>query len=100
MKVDQGDVLQLSDIVELDADTAESMRSEVRANLPQARAIEIDLSRTEFLDSSGLGGLVAVHKLASGFNGGIPVRLVNPTPAVQQLLELTRVHRLVEIVNR
>jgi anti-anti-sigma factor len=76
------------------------MRTEVRANLPQSRAIEIDLSQTEFFDSSGLGGLVSVHSLASSHNGGIPVRVVNPTPAIQQLLELTRVHRLIEIVNR
>ena len=100
MKVDQGDILRLSDIADLDAETADSLRNEVRANLLQSHAIEIDLSQTEFLDSSGLGGLVSVHKLASSHNGGVPVRVVNPTPAIQQLLELTRLHRLVEIVNR
>jgi anti-sigma B factor antagonist len=100
MRVHQGDILELSDISDLDGETAETMRSEVQANLLQSKAIEIDLSRTEFLDSSGLGGLVSVHRLASAHNGGVPVRVINPTPAIQQLLELTRLHRLLEIVNR
>jgi len=100
MKVQQGDILKLTDIPDLDAETAETMRSEVEANLPQSQAIEIDLSGTEFLDSSGLGGLVSVQRLASAHNGCVPVRVINPTPTIQQLLELTRLHRLVEIVNR
>ena len=100
MKVLPGEVLQLTDIADLDAEAAESIRNEVRANLAHSSAIEIDLSQTEFLDSSGLGGLVSVHSLASSHSGGVPVRVVNPTPAIQQLLELTRVHRLIEIVNR
>ena len=100
MKVHPGEVLQLSEIADLDAETADSMRNEVQANLSGSRAIEIDLSQTEFLDSSGLGGLVSVHSFASSHNGGVPVRVVNPTPVVQQLLELTCLHRLIEIVNR
>ena len=100
MKVQPGEVLRLSDIADLDAETAESIRNEVCANLAQSHAIEIDLSQTEFLDSSGLGGLVSVHSLAASHNGGVPVRVVNPTPEIQQLLELTRLHRLIEIVNR
>jgi anti-anti-sigma factor len=100
MKVHQGNVLQLSDIPDLDAEAGDSIRNEVREHLPEARAIEIDLSQTELVDGSGLGALVAVQKLASTHNGGVPVRVVNPTPAIQQLLELTRLHRLIEIVNR
>jgi anti-sigma B factor antagonist len=100
MKVIQGDTLTLSDIADLDAEAAESLCREVHANLVQSRAIEIDLSQTQFLNSSGLGGLLSVHKLASAHNGGVPVRVINPTPSIQQLLELTRLHRLVEIVNR
>ena len=100
MKIEQGEVLKLTDIADLDAEAAETMREEVRANLLDSKAIEIDLSRTEFLNSSGLGGLVSVHKLATAHNGGVPVRVVNPTSAIQQLLELTRLHRLFEIVQR
>ena len=100
MMVDASDILRLSDIGDLDAEAADAMRTEVRANLVNLRAIEIDLSRTEFLDSSGLGGLVSLQKLANSQNGGVPVRVINPTPAIQQLLELTRLHRLFEIVKR
>jgi anti-sigma B factor antagonist len=100
MTVHQGDILQFSDISDLDAESAESLQDEVRSNLTHLKAIEIDLSKTEFLDSSGLGGLVSIQKMASAHNGGVPVRVVNPKPSIQQLLELTRLHRLVEIVKR
>jgi anti-sigma B factor antagonist len=59
--------------------------------------IEIDLSQTRFVDSCGLGALIALHKTACDRKGWM--RLVNPTPAVQQILELTRLHRILEIVR-
>jgi anti-sigma B factor antagonist len=59
--------------------------------------IEIDLSETRFIDSCGLGALVALHKTACGHKG--VVRLLNPLPPVQQILELTRMHRIFEIVK-
>ena len=66
------------------------------------KAIEIDLSETQLVDSCGLGALVAVNKWASSHNGNgaVPVRLVNPPLPVQQIFELTRLHRVFEIVKR
>jgi anti-sigma B factor antagonist len=51
-----------------------------------------------FLDSCGLGALISLHKTACTRNGA--VRLLNPTPPVQQILELTRLHRVFEIVKK
>ena len=100
MKVISGETLQLTDIPQLDAATAANMRDEVRSNLAEATAIEIDLSKTHAFDSFGIGGLVALHKIATDHNGGVPIRVVNPTASMQQLLEMTRLHRLFEIVKR
>lgn len=100
MKMDQGDVLRFSGIADLDAQSARWMRDEAQTHLLDLKAIEVDLSETEMLDSSGLGGLVSLHKMAATHNGGVPVRVINPTPSIQQLLELTRLHRLFEIVKQ
>jgi anti-sigma B factor antagonist len=102
MKIEhEGETLSVSDIRDLDAANSNTFRDRIRAALPpDLKAIEIDLSLTVFVDSCGLGALIAVHKTACSHNGGIPIRLLNPTPPVQQIFELTRMHRLFEIVKR
>lgn len=94
-----GDTLTISGLKELGASNANSFRDHARAALTESqKVIEIDLSQTMFVDSCGLGALISLHKLACTRNG--QVRLLNPTPPVQQILELTRMHRLFEIVAR
>ena len=94
----QGETLCISDVQELGAANSTDFRERARAALtPAQRNIEIDLSATCFLDSSGLGTLISLHKTTWSRNG--QVRLENPTPGVQQILELTRMHRLFEIVR-
>ncbi len=99
MKLDsEGETLRISDVPELGAATAGTFRDEVRDALGKAqRFIEIDLSQTGFIDSCGLGALVALHKTACARKGGL--RLLRPNPPVLQILELTRMHRLFEIVK-
>jgi anti-sigma B factor antagonist len=99
MKIqNNGDTLRASAIAELSAANANSIRDEARhAFGQQQRNIEIDLSQTTSVDSCGLGALVALHKTATA-RGGV-LRLLNPTPSVQQILELTRMHRIFEVIN-
>lgn len=101
MKIEnQGECLCISEIVELTAVNSASFRDEVRAVLPSAPpVIEIDLSETRFVDSSGLGALFALHRATTQRNGVI-LRLLNPRPEIQQLLELTQMQQLFEIVQR
>jgi len=94
----QGNTLAVSGMTELNAGNAASFRDQVRAALVEAQNnIDIDLSQVEFVDSAGLGSLVALRKTACERNG--KVRLINPSPHVQQILELTRLHRVFEIVR-
>ena len=97
-------VLSISDLPELAAGNSEAFRRRVQSALPQdsLQAIEIDLSKTQSVDSCGLGALLAIHKWACNHNGdqGVPIKLLNPLPPVQQILELTRLHRNFEIVKR
>jgi len=94
----RGDTLRVSEIKELGAAVATAFRDRARAALGgDQRNIEVDLSQTTFVDSAGLGALIALHKTACSRQGG--VRLLDPQPQVQQLLELTRMHHLFEIAK-
>jgi anti-sigma B factor antagonist len=102
MKIEHdGNNLRVSEIAELNAVNATTFREEVRAAMPAAPAmIEIDLSQTRFVDSSGLGALFSLYKTASQGNDGVTLRLLNPRPSIQQLFELTQLHQLFEIAQR
>jgi anti-sigma B factor antagonist len=99
MKVEQqGETLNVSEIKELGAANSQAFRDEVKGAMNELQKnIEIDLSETMFVDSCGLGALISLHKATCNRNG--TVRLMNPTPPVQQILELTRMHRIFEIVK-
>lgn len=62
----------------------EAIQTAVDNNQPR---VAVDLSGVVFLDSSGLGALIAGLKTAREAGGD--VRLVNPTEQVQLVLELT-----------
>lgn len=91
------DTLVVTELTELAAPNATEVREAIRAALtPAHKTILIDLSHISFLDSSGLGALVALHKTM--LTGGGRVKLLNPTPIAQQALRLTRLHRILEVV--
>jgi anti-sigma B factor antagonist len=102
MKILQQDgILNATNIEQLGAINAELFREEMQAAMsPDLKAIEVDFSDTSFVDSHGLGALLSVHKTACHRHGDVPLRLLNPQPSVRQILELTRMHRIFEIVKR
>ena len=99
MKIsNQKQCLLVSDISELNATNASQVKSEIREALTSEHTrIDLDLSTTRFVDSSGLGVLIGLHKSMAARQGTI--RILNPTGTVQQVLELTRLHRLFEILQ-
>lgn len=100
MKVSiENDTVKISGVTELVAANSFNFRDQVRASMnADQRFVEIDLSEISFLDSSGLGALIGIHKTTSTRNG--MVRLVNPSPQVEQILQLTRTNRMFEVVRR
>lgn len=99
MKVQtRGETLSITGLKELAAANSQSFRDQVRSALTEEQKnIEIDLSETMFVDSCGLGALISLHKAVGPRSG--QVRLLHPTPPVRQILELTRMHRIFEIVQ-
>jgi len=94
----QGDTLRVSEVAQLGAAHAKPFRDSVRSALgSEQKNIDVDLSQTTFMDSCGLGALIELNKSASRRNGRL--RVINPQPPVRQILELTQMHRLFEIVG-
>jgi anti-anti-sigma factor len=91
------EVLRVGGFAELTAANSDRVGRKIRADLNGHRTIEIDLSRTTFMDCTGLGALIGLRNLARSRNGG--VRLLNPTPTVQRLFDVVRAEHMFEIVK-
>ena len=65
---------------------------------PEQASADIDLSRTTHIDSNGLAALLALHQEFTQRGG--EMRIINPARSVVQLLEITRMHRTVNILFR
>lgn len=90
--------LLISGITELTAAKSTAFKNDVRDNLGDAiKEVIVDCSLIEFIDSSGLGALISVNKAAD--QHGAELSLKSPSPTATQLLELTRLHRVLKISN-
>ena len=90
-----GDTLTASDINELGTATANSFRAELSNALPAGvKRIDIDLSRTDFVDCGGIGALISLRKNTGGPNGAIRVRVLNMPRAVQRMINLMKLDQM------
>ena len=81
---------------EIDVTNADTVQDELLAALNQSAALLIaDMSTTDFCDSSGVSAIVRVFRQAVA--SGSALRLVVSTPAVQRVLSITGVDRLVDM---
>ncbi len=80
---------------EIDVTNADMVREELLSVLNQGAALLIaDLSKTSFCDSAGVSALVRAFRRAAANASGM--LLVVSTPAVQRVLSITGVDRLVD----
>jgi anti-anti-sigma factor len=81
----------------LDIETADVFRDTVK-RLLEAQVVHfaIGLDELEYVDSSGLGALVALHREVKPRSG--QVELHHPQPAVRSVIELTRLDRVFKVV--
>lgn len=61
------------------------------------RAVVLDLTRVSRIDARGLGAMLELRQLAEA--KGITFKLMNVTKLVRQLLEITRLDSVFEIVS-
>ena len=77
---------------------AGTLKQEVRDAIREGtRAIYLDFSASEFVDSAGLGAVVALHKSAVEVDGTLTLCALQPN--VLAVFELTRLHRVLTIVD-
>jgi anti-sigma B factor antagonist len=81
---------------EIDVTNADMVREELASVLNQGAALLIaDLSKTRFCDSAGVSALVRTFRRAATSESSM--RLVVSTPAVERVLSITGVDRLLEM---
>jgi anti-sigma B factor antagonist len=76
---------------ELGADTADEVRRTLLAGMEAHAFVILDLSTVTFMDSSGLGVLVAAMKALRGRG---ELRLIHVNPAIQELFGMTGLNRV------
>ena len=59
------------------------------------RKIVLNMAEVHYMDSSGLGELVAAYQLAQRQGGQL--KLMKLTPRVKDVVQLTKVHRVFEV---
>jgi len=83
------------DLNELDAASAKPVKEKfLRLPLDGANRVVLDLGTVKFIDSSGVGALLALCKRMPA--GGV-VQLTKVQAEVRAVLELLRLHRVFEI---
>jgi anti-sigma B factor antagonist len=80
---------------DLDCYTAPKLRSVLVELADGPRTVILDLARTEFIDSTGLGVLVGGVKRLRQQGGDMVVR--SPSPMTARLFEVTGVHKLFQV---
>lgn len=81
---------------EIDAATAEDVETVLTAVAEDGcKNIVVDLTHVDFIDSTGIGVLLRVHRMVEG--SGHRVSVHGCSPAAQRLFEITRLDRLLEI---
>ena len=82
--------------IEVDVTNADMIREDLLSVMNQGAVLLIaDMSKTTFCDSAGVSALVRAFRQAGGSANAM--RLVVSTPAVQRVLSITGVDRLIEI---
>ena len=92
------DTLLISQMEELTAASAASFKKESKAMLTaDTKNVDLDASSLKFIDSSGLGALISLQKVTKERGGKL--RILSPSESIVQIIELTHLHRILEIVS-
>jgi anti-sigma B factor antagonist len=87
-------VLELSG--DLDVSSAPILQTALQEIMDAGgKQVVVELSNVPFMDSSGLGVLVAAHRRMAAIGGTLA--LANPAPTLQKVFELTRTNRLFKV---
>jgi anti-sigma B factor antagonist len=75
-------------------DSSSLLSATVRPLIAEGKSIRVDLSKVTLVDSVGMGTFVSLW--TSARNNGRDLKFTNPSPQVQDLVAITRLHDLFE----
>lgn len=84
-------------VEELDASNTSEFKRDIAPVLESNKQVVIDLSRTRFIDSSGLGAMLSCLRQLSAKAGDL--KLCGLSKQVQATFELVRMHRIFDIFS-
>lgn len=92
-----GELLVIAPTGEIDHHETKELRREMDAEILDAmpKKIVFDLSRTTFMDSSGLGLILGRFNKATEL--GIEMELVNPGDKIMRILSMAGVDKIVKV---
>jgi anti-sigma B factor antagonist len=93
--LDRGPDVVISISGELDFGTTARFLAVAQPLAEAGRSLVLDLADLMFCDSSGLGALVRLHKLADDAGGNLT--LARPRPQLESTIKVTMLHRLLVI---
>jgi anti-sigma B factor antagonist len=73
------------------------LRERVKDAIPDNKRIVLNLGEVNYIDSGGLGTLVALHTTA--LNAGTTIKLANLTKRVGDLLQVTKLLTVFDVCN-
>lgn len=79
----------------LDTACAAAFKHQAVAAIPTNGDVVVDLGGLEFVDSAGVGAFVGLYKAARA--KGARLRFAAARPGVSSVLELIRLHRILEV---
>jgi anti-anti-sigma factor len=79
----------------LDGRNVADLEKALEQALKQWRAIALDLSRVDLIDTTGVALIVRSYR--SACESGVSFRLVNPTPRIQEILHITRLDQIIPV---
>ncbi len=82
----------------LTSDTSDELKKILKEQVEKkVIKIVIDLAKTRYMDSSGLGAIVS--KIASTRANNGDIRLASPQQYIIELLELTHINQIIKVFN-
>ena len=79
----------------LTIDTTPELLAELKQAVREAPGIKVNLEQVEYLDSSGISVLIQGLKLAQDHD--VDYTLLDPSPKVQAVIELSQLHNFFQI---
>ena len=82
---------------EIDLGNSENLRQQIHAALDDNKAVSVDMSAVNYIDSSGIAVLIESKQRAG--EGSKEFKIVKPSEAVLSVLRLAKLVSFFEIVN-